>query len=51
MANILAKEVAKINDPFVNDNILRTSMYTPFEKQMFNLMNNHVSNLTNKKAK
>lgn len=51
IANILAQEVARINDPEINENILRTSMYTPFEKQMFHLLTNNIKKIANKKPK
>ena len=51
IANILAKEVALFNDAELNDNILRTSMLTPVESKVFNLLNTHVKTISTKNQK
>ena len=51
IANIFAKEVARFNDAKLNDNILRTSLYTPVESKVFNILNTHVRNITSKNIK
>ena len=45
IANMLAVEVARFNDPNLNDNILRTSMFTSVESKMFKLLNTHVKKI------
>lgn len=43
-AEILAAEVAKLNDPFINDNILRNAMENKCEQHVFRLLTESVQN-------
>lgn len=36
--DIITKEVARMNDPILNDNILRAAMHTPTETKIFHLI-------------
>jgi len=48
IANMLAVEVARFNDPNLNDNILRTSMFTSVESKVFKLLNTHAKKISPK---
>ena len=45
---IVTKEVARINDPILNDNILRAAMHTPTENKIFHLLVKQQKDFTNK---
>lgn len=38
-ATILADEIARFNDPVLNDNILKAAMYTDSEKNVYKMLN------------
>ena len=42
IANVLAKEIMKLNDQSLNDNIFRSSMNTNFEKDVYNILNKNL---------
>jgi hypothetical protein len=44
-ANIIAKEVARINDPYLNDNILKAAMNSSAESHVYNLLSTKVAEL------
>lgn len=37
-AEIMAKEIARFNDPVLNDNVLRAAMYTPSEGHVYHML-------------
>lgn len=39
--DIMSKEIARFNNPALNDNILRAAMHTNCEKKVFHLLNKH----------
>ena len=41
IANIMGKEIARLNDPILNDNILRSAMHTEVELPVYDILIKH----------